>query len=57
MNNEILAEACRIEYDEKLDKLYIVFEVKNLSFKQKIKKDWIKDLEFVLIDKKLYNNT
>lgn len=57
MNNEILAEACRIEYDEKLDKLYIVFEVKNLSFKQKIKKDWIKDLEFVLIDKNLYNNT
>lgn len=53
MNNEILAEACRIEYDEKQDKLYIVFEVKNLPFKQKIKKDWTKDLEFVLVDKTL----
>ena len=52
-NDEILAEACRIEYDEKQDKLYIVFEVKNLPFKQKIKKDWTKDLEFVLVDKTL----
>jgi hypothetical protein len=56
MNNELLAEACRIEYDEKTDKLYIVFEVKNLLFKQKIKKEWTKDLEFIIVDKQLYES-
>ena len=56
MNNELLAEACRIEYDEKTDKLYIDFEVKNLLFKQKIKKEWTKDLEFIIVDKQLYES-
>lgn len=51
--NEILAEAVRIEYTEYDGKLYIVFEVKNEKFKQSIKKDWFKDIEFRLIDKML----
>lgn len=52
-NEEILAEAVRIEYEEKTGKLFIVFEVKNEKFKQDIKKNWTKDLEYKLVDKML----
>lgn len=50
---EILAEAVRIEYEEKTGKLYLVFEVINEKLKQDIIKDWTKDIEFRLKDKHL----
>jgi hypothetical protein len=50
---EIIAEAVRIEYSEQDGKLYIVFEVISEHFKNKIKADWHKDIEFRLSDKKL----
>lgn len=53
MIKETLAEAVRIEYEEKSGKLFIVFEVKNEKFKQDIKKNWTQDIEFRLIDKSL----
>lgn len=56
MEKEVLAEVVRLEYDEKADKLYMVFEVKNQLFKQKIKREWTEDLEFKLIDKQLVEN-
>lgn len=52
-NEQIIAEACRIEFEEQTGKLYIVFEVKEEKHKQNIKKNWTKDIEFRLVDKLL----
>lgn len=51
MEDRIVAEAVRIEYEEKSGKLYIVFEVKDEKYKQDIKKNWTKDIEYRLVDK------
>lgn len=53
MQNDVVAEAVRIEYEEQTGKLYIVFEVKDEKYKQDIKKNWTKDIEYKLIDKTL----
>ena len=53
MQDNVVAEAGRIEYEEQTGKLYIVFEVKNEKYKQDIKKNWMNDIEFRLIDKLL----
>lgn len=53
MLDKVVAEAVRIEYEEKTGKLFIVFEVKDEKYKQDIKRDWAKDIEFRLIDKSL----
>ena len=53
MLKEILAEAVRIEYEEKTGKLFIVFEVKDEKFKQDVKKNWTKDIEYKLVDRQL----
>jgi hypothetical protein len=53
MLKEVLAEAVRIEYEEKTGKLFIVFEVKNEKFKQDVKKNWTKDIEYKLVDRQL----
>lgn len=53
MINEVIAEAVRIEYSEHDGKLYIVFEITNEKHKQYIKKNWVNDIEFKLIDKSL----
>lgn len=51
MQNKIVAEAVRIEYEEKTGKLYIVFEVTDEKYKQDIKSNWTKDIEYKLVDK------
>lgn len=51
MQDKIVAEAVRIEYEEKTGKLFIVFEVKDEKYKQDIKANWTKDIEYKLIDK------
>lgn len=53
MQNKVVAEAVRIEYEEKSGKLYIVFEVKDEKYKQDIKKNWTKDIEYKLVDRLL----
>lgn len=53
MQNKVVAEAVRLEYEEKTGKLFIVFEVKDEKYKQDIKKNWTKDIEYRLIDKTL----
>ena len=53
MLNEVIGEAVRVEYSDHDGKLYIVFEITNEKHKQTIKKDWNKDIEFQIIDKKL----
>ncbi len=51
MQNKIVAEAVRIEYEEKTGKLYIVFEVKDEKSKLDIKANWTKDIEYKLVDR------
>ncbi len=53
MLDEVVAEACRIEYEEKTGRFYIVFEVTDEKYKQFLKKNWTKDIEFRLVDKSL----
>jgi len=53
MQNKVVAEAVRVEYEEKTGKMYIVFEVKDEKYKQDLKKNWTKDIEFRLVDKLL----
>jgi len=52
-NEQIVGEAVRIEFEEQSGKLFIVFEVKDEKYKQDIKKNWTKDIEFRLVDKLL----
>ena len=51
MQDKVVAEAVRIEYEEHTGKLFIVFEVKDEKYKQDIKKNWIQDIEYRLVDK------
>ena len=53
MIDQVVAEAVRIEYDEETGKLFIVFEVKDEKYKQDIKKNWTRDIEYKLVDRKL----
>ena len=48
-----LAEAVRVEHDEKTGKMFIVFEITNEKFKKTVINDWIKDVEYILNGKKL----
>lgn len=52
--NEVLAEAVRIEIDDVSGDVFIVFKAKNEKFKREIKENWIKDIEFKIINKKLF---
>jgi len=51
MQDDVVAEAVRIEYEEQTGKLYIVFEVKDEKYKQDIKKNWTQDIEYRLVDR------
>lgn len=51
MQDKVVAEAVRIEYEEKTGKMYIVFEVKDEKYKQDIRKNWTKDIEYRLVDR------
>jgi hypothetical protein len=51
MQDRVVAEAVRVEYEEQTGRLYIVFEVKDEKYKQDIKKNWTKDIEYRLVDK------
>lgn len=53
MQNKVVAEAVRVEYEEQTGRLFIVFEVKDEKYKQDLKKNWTSDIEFRLIDKQL----
>lgn len=47
-SHNTVARAVRIETDEKSGKLYIVFEIIDEKFKQKIKNEWDKDIPLEL---------
>jgi len=50
---DIVGEAVRMEFEEKTGKLYLVFEIKNEKYKQNIKKNWVEDIEYKIIDRNL----
>jgi hypothetical protein len=52
-DEEVVGEAVRIEYQEQDGKLFLVFEITNEKYKQTVKKDWIKDIEFRLVERSL----
>lgn len=52
-DEEIVGEAVRVEYSERDGKLFLVFEIKNEKYKQDIRKNWLEDIEFRLVDKLL----
>ena len=56
MEDKVVAEAVRIEYEEKTGKLYIVFEVRDEKYKQDIKRNWTQDIEYRLVDRFLVKN-
>jgi hypothetical protein len=49
----VVAEAIRIEFDEKSGAVYLVFELTDEDFKKRIKENWTADIELELEDKKL----
>ncbi len=56
IENEIVAEAIRVEIDSDKNEVYIVFQIFDETLKSRIKKDWTQDIEFKLIGKKLILN-
>lgn len=52
-DEQIVGEAVRVEYTERDGRLFLVFEITNEKYKQDIKKNWTKDIEFRLVDKLL----
>jgi hypothetical protein len=55
-DEEVVGEAVRVEYTEHDGKLFLVFEITNEKYKQDIKLNWIKDLEYKIVDKSLVRN-
>jgi hypothetical protein len=53
MNKQTVANAVRIEFNPKTDELYIVFQVVDEQFKNKIKDNWMQDIELKLIGRSL----
>lgn len=50
---QVIAEAKRIEIDEHSGKLFIVFEVVSERMKQRLKTEWVNDIESRMIGKEL----
>lgn len=57
MLKETVGEAVRVEFEEKTGKLCVVFEITNEKYKQDIRKNWTKDIEFRIVDKTLVLET
>jgi hypothetical protein len=52
-DEQIIGEAVRIEFEEQTGKLYIVFEIKEEKHKQDIRKTWVNDIEYRIVDRNL----
>ena len=49
----VVAEAVRVEFDEKSGAVYLVFELTDEDFKKRIKENWTSDIEVEFKDNKL----
>lgn len=56
MQDKVVAEAVRLEFEEKTGDLYIVFKIKDEQYKQEIKKTWTEDIEYRIVDRSLVKN-
>ena len=52
-DEQILAEACRLEHDEQTGDLFIVFKVSSEKYKKFILAEWTNEIEFFVKNKKL----
>ena len=52
-NEKILAEASRIEIEEKTGRVFLVFEIVDEKLRQDVKKNWTADIEYRLVDRSL----
>lgn len=48
-----IAKAVRVEHETQTDSIFLVFEVVDERFKQKVKQDWMQDIEVKLIGRDL----
>jgi hypothetical protein len=51
--NQTVAKAVRIEHNPDSGAIYLVFEIVDEDFKNRIKKDWLEDIDLKLIGKDL----
>ncbi len=51
-----VGHAARLEYDELTGDLFIVFKVSAPEYKTLIRKQWLDDIEFKIVNKKLILN-
>ena len=55
-SEEVVAEAVRLEHEDRTGDLYIVFKITDEQYKREIKRTWIEDIEYRIIDKSLVIN-
>ncbi|MAE87673.1 MAG: hypothetical protein CMB80_33375 [Flammeovirgaceae bacterium] len=53
----IVANAVRLEHDPKTDTFYLVFEITDEKFRNKIKRDWTQDIDLRVINVQVEGNT
>lgn len=51
--NHTIAKAVRVEHDTYTDKIYLVFEIVDDGFRQRVKKNWIQDIDVKLVGRDL----
>lgn len=51
--NHTIAKAVRVEHDPATDKIYLVFEVVDEGFRQRVKKNWMQDIDVKLVGRDL----
>jgi hypothetical protein len=51
--NHTIAKVIRVERDPYTDKIYLVFEIVDESFKKRVKEDWMQDIDVKIIGKNL----
>jgi len=46
----VVASAVRLEHEAKTDTIYLVFEITDEEFRNRIKKNWTEDIDLKVID-------
>lgn len=49
---EIVAKAVRLEHDHQTGQVFLVFEIIDERFKQRVKQNWLEDIELELVENK-----
>ena len=49
----VIARVVRIEHDPTNDKIYLVFEIVDEGFRQRVKRDWMQDIDVKLVGRNL----